>query len=576
MEQPVIICGLGGIGWAVLDYLRAAGLTAVAIDNRCRADDPRLAGVRLIQGDCRLPQVLLSAGVAQARGVIVLTSDDLMNISTTLTVRSLAPEARIVVRLFNQSLMARLGQVVQNVETVSVADLTAPILALTALTGAGLGTIPLTGGLRQVVELTAGEPPGLVGLPIAEIADRHRLRVLAHVPMHGAARFLRGVDPQARLERGDHLVVCGVPADMAPLLSHADEDLLPHLRWAGWLRRNGRVVVRTFSEVELPVKIATAVLLLSVLAGTIVYHQGMDMPVGKSLFRTISLMATVSHMHEEELIEEWQKVFASLVRLMGTALIAVFTAIITNYLVRARLGPALEIRRIPDCGHVVVCGLGNIGYRVVNELLQRHEQAVVIERAADNRFIHTVRRQGAAVLIGDATLPELLKQAHVEAARAVIACTDNQLANLEIALVAREINPRQHVVLRLADPELAQMLRDEANVRLALSTSALAAPAIVAGLFGERVPQLFLIAGRALAVVELTVQAGDHHIKDQTPAALAAEYRLLPLAINGATGQPLPEPWAAPLAEGDTLTAVIALPDLAQLLRRERAGNGRS
>ena len=570
MEQPVIICGLGGIGWAVLDYLRAAGLTAVAVDNRCRPDDPRLAGVRLIQGDCRVPQVLQEAGVAQARGVIVLTSDDLMNISTTLTVRSLAPETRIVVRLFNQSLMARLGQVVNNVEAVSVADLTAPILALTALTGAGLGTIPLPDGLRQVAELTAGDPPGLVGLAVGEVARQQGLHVLAHLPAHGPERFLLGVDAQARLERGDRLVVCGAPADLAPLLSSADEDLLPHPRWAGWLRRNGRVVAQTLSEVEPAVKIATAVLVLSVLAGTIVYHRGMDMPIGKSLFRTISLMATVSHMHEEELVEEWQKIFASLVRLMGTALIAVFTAILTNYLVRARLGPALEIRRIPDCGHIVVCGLGNIGYRVVNELLERKEQAVVIERAADNRFINTVRGQGAAVLIGDATLPELLKQAHVDAARAVIACTDKQLANLEIALVAREINPRQRVVLRLVDPELAQMMRDAGNVRLALSTSALAAPAIVAGLFGERVLQLFLIAGRALAVVELPVLAGDHHIKGQTPAALAQEYRLLPLAVAGAAGKPLPEPWTAPLAEGDTLTAVIALPDLAQLLRRER------
>ena len=43
---------------------------------------------------------------------------------------------------------------------------------------------------------------------------------------------------------------------------------------------------------------------------------------------------------------------------------------------------------------------------------------------------------------------------------------------LEIALLVREVNPQQRVVLRMADPHLAQTLREAANVRLALSTSA--------------------------------------------------------------------------------------------------------
>ena len=44
----------------------------------------------------------------------------------------------------------------------------------------------------------------------------------------------------------------------------------------------------------------------------------------------------------------WFSVFASVMRLMGAALIAAFTAILTNYLLRARLAGALEFRRIPD------------------------------------------------------------------------------------------------------------------------------------------------------------------------------------------------------------------------------------
>src|SRR5205807_864011 len=115
MDQPVILCGLGKVGWTVLDFLKAAGLSVVAIDLHAKPTDSRLAGVRFLQGDCRQKEVLDQAGVMSARGVIIITSDDLINISATLLIRSLNPNVRIVVRLFNQNMMLRLGKAVKNV-----------------------------------------------------------------------------------------------------------------------------------------------------------------------------------------------------------------------------------------------------------------------------------------------------------------------------------------------------------------------------------------------------------------------------------------------------------------------------
>src|SRR5207302_6806764 len=72
MEQPVIVCGLGQVGWRVLEYLRAAGLCVIAIDDRWQPTDPRLGKARLIRGDYRQREVLDEAGLAQARGVLIL------------------------------------------------------------------------------------------------------------------------------------------------------------------------------------------------------------------------------------------------------------------------------------------------------------------------------------------------------------------------------------------------------------------------------------------------------------------------------------------------------------------------
>src|SRR5262245_33081635 len=95
-EQPFVLCGLGRIGWRVVEYLQAAGLEVVVVDSRCAADDPRLRGARLVMGDCRRQEVLEEAGVPRCRGVLIMTNDDLVNISTALMVRHLHPDVRIV------------------------------------------------------------------------------------------------------------------------------------------------------------------------------------------------------------------------------------------------------------------------------------------------------------------------------------------------------------------------------------------------------------------------------------------------------------------------------------------------
>jgi len=247
MERPFILCGLGRIGWRVLEYLQASGLPVTVIDTRCDPKDPRLGKTRFVRGDCRHRDVLEQAGVAQARGVLIMTNDDLVNISTALMIRHLNADVRIVMRLFNQNLIARLGKAVKDVCALSTASLTAPLFALTALTGNALGTVRLEGvkdGLRQLAEwtITAGSP--LREQTIAAAA-RSEVQILAHLPVGGKGRILREIDPEARLAVGDRLIVCGEPQVITQLIE--GDATSPHVRWAGWLRRMGRVAWRTLA-----------------------------------------------------------------------------------------------------------------------------------------------------------------------------------------------------------------------------------------------------------------------------------------------------------------------------------------
>src|SRR5207248_11066583 len=180
-------------------------------------------------------------------------------------------------------------------------------------------------------------------------------------------------------------------------------DLLPGVMWAGALRRWVRTARRTLLEVDLSVKVATPILFATVFASTLIFRYGLNTTWGDSLYQTVSLMATGSEMHGEGR-PEWAKVFLSVLKLAGAALIAAFTAIFTNYLLRARLGGALEVRRVPDGGHVVVCGMGNIGYRVIEELTAIGERVAGIEKVNDNPSIATCRRKGVPSFVGDATV----------------------------------------------------------------------------------------------------------------------------------------------------------------------------
>jgi Trk K+ transport system NAD-binding subunit len=572
MDRPIILCGLGRMGARVLDYLHTAGLPVVVVDTVCKPDDPRLGGARLVSGDCRRREVLESAGVREGGGVLILTADDLLNISTALMVRSLNKDVRVVLRMFNQNLLSRLGKAVHNVFALSTSLLTAPILAMTALTGQALCTFRIDetpGGLRQLAELTVSAGSSLREKRIGTLSGPRAIHVLAHLPATGEPRFLLDVDPEARLEVGDRVVLCGEPRFLKPLLAGEEEEDV-QLQWASWLLRLGRVAWRTLLELDRAVLICTLVLLAVLAISTIVLHLSVKRySLPDAFLRTVSIMATGASMHEEEYNDLPSiRVFVSILRILGAVLMAAFTAIVTNYLLRARLGGAFEVRRIPEGGHFIVCGLSTVGFRVVEELLRMGERVVVIEQNLANRFVVTIRRLGAVVTIGDAGVSEVLKQVHAGAARAVVSATNNDMTNLEVALLVRELNPEQRVVLLLHDPQFAEMLRDAAGVRLAVSVAALAAHAFVAGLFGDRVASVFMLRERLFVVLDMVIGEQDPFV-GLAVRAVAVDYRFVPVALIRAGGSPVQPILPARLDAGDRMLGIIAMTDLDRLLRRQ-------
>ncbi len=571
MNRPVVLCGLGRVGWRVLDFLRGAGVPVIVLDLHIKPDDPRLTGVQVIRGDCRDLQALAQIDFAAVRGVLIVTSDDLVNVSAALLIRRINPDCRIVVRMFNQNLINRLGHAIRNITALSVSALTAPLLAVSALTGDSLGAFKLDSGPQQIAEIQIVEGSELVGRKLNDLAGQFHLLILAHETANTNIQLLQHIPSGVALSPGDRVIVCGRPDDLEPLLATGNGDLFSSVLWASWLKRIGRTVRRTLGEIDLAVKLGTVALFVTLFGSTLVFRFGIGVDWADGIYQTVSIVATGSDLKGEGR-DDWVKVFISFLKIAGAALIAGFTAIFTQYLVRAKLGGAFEARKIPDGGHIVVCGLGNVGFRCVEEFVRMGKQVVAIEKDAANTFAATVRRMGIAVIVGDATVAEVLRQARTDTARAVVAATSSELANLEIALLVRDKNPEQRVVVRLNDPQFAQAVREAANIKLALAIPALAAPAFAAALYGDRVQTLVSVGERTLAVVELQVQADDPCLHETSLLAAMVDYQFLPVAV---TGQPpfsldgIPKHYR--LKTADLLTVVIELTDLERMLRREKA-----
>src|SRR5262249_50004816 len=103
----------------------------------------------------------------------------------------------------------------------------------------------------------------------------------------------------------------------------------------------------------------------------------------------------------------------------------------------------------------------------------------------------------------------------------------------------------------------------------ALSVPALAAPAFVAGLFGDRVGSAFLMGDRVYAVVNLVINENDPFV-GHAVRAMAYDYRLQPVAVLSVQGPGSATTLsAARLSVGDRLVGIIALTDLDRLLRRQ-------
>jgi Trk K+ transport system NAD-binding subunit len=244
--------------------------------------------------------------------------------------------------------------------------------------------------------------------------------------------------------------------------------------------------------------------------GVIVFRYSLELSWIDSIYFVITTVTTVGY-GDISLKEapDIVKIFGNVLMIVGAASMAASFGIITDYLLKVHLQEIFGRRRKKMKNHMVLCGLGNVGFRVLEQLRKLDKEIVVVEKNEDCSFLSSARSLGAKVILGDIRLNETLEQANIKDAICLIAVSDEDLANLEAVMNAREINKDIRVVLRMFDQNLANKVQNSFNIETAFSTSALAAPAVAMAAVDPAVISSFYVGDDLMLNLQLEIQEGS-------------------------------------------------------------------
>lgn len=203
--------------------------------------------------------------------------------------------------------------------------------------------------------------------------------------------------------------------------------------------------------------------------------------------------------------------------------------------------------------HVILFGLGKVGLRVLQQLVALQQQAVVIEKDPNCPNFAYARHHGVPIRLGTAREERILEELNAAEAKSVICCTDDDLANLELAIDARKIRPDIRVVLRMYDQELAEKIRDTMNIDLAFSTAMLSAPLFATASMDPTVINSFYVDGRLLVVSRITALGGTR-LCSMKIAELVRGFQLVVVSQKRGEGAVFHPPLENTIEPGDVLT----------------------
>jgi K+:H+ antiporter len=136
----------------------------------------------------------------------------------------------------------------------------------------------------------------------------------------------------------------------------------------------------------------------------------------------------------------------------------------------AELPATVDVRTLT--GHVLIVGYGRVGRRIADALTMRDIPFVVAEQRRE--AVEDLRARGIPAVSGDASRAEVLVQGHVARAGMLVIATPDAASVPRMVEIARTLNPRIEIVIRVHSEEERDLFEREELGRVFMGEAELA------------------------------------------------------------------------------------------------------
>ncbi|WP_421655997.1 potassium channel family protein [Leptothermofonsia sp. ETS-13] len=550
-QSHFLVCGLGSLGQFCVAALKEFGVSVHAITTACPEswEITNLPGLvdSLLMGDCRQPDVLERAGVKDCRAVLIVTNDERVNIEAAFAVKLLNPEVRVVVRSTKQNLNQLLEQGLGNFVALDASQLPAPAFAIAALGSEIRGLIHLDAYMLLVVKVSIDTTHRWCDRRFLHELNTQTRRLLSHISAGSPlpVGFYQW-EPDARVQAGDQVAyievvdrftdLISVPSAGTPVKARSEAKPFWHkLRHFSSYHLGQKLVNWWQVTAQQPTKrVATVVgvtMLVLWLLGTLTFKLTNSQISLLSAFYTAGVMLLGSYdtvfgaLDPQDSFPVWMRIMNLTYMLAGTASIAVLYALLTETLLVAKFQLPKKRPPVPLQGHVILIGLGRLGRRVATFLQQMRQPLVGVS----NVPLESTILPSMPLVVGD--LANSLSKVNLATARSVVIATDDEMANLELGLMAHAANPDCALVIRTFDPRFSASIDGLLPYAKVLCAYDLAADAFVATVFGENVLSLLRLNEQTVLVIEYMIKSEDM-LNRRLLAEVAYGYGVVPVLYH--------------------------------------------
>jgi len=214
---------------------------------------------------------------------------------------------------------------------------------------------------------------------------------------------------------------------------------------------------RLFSRLILPV----AMLLLTILFGTAGYMVIEHFNFLEALYMTVITISTVGFT-EVKPLSDTGRIFTIFLILVNLGLFTYFVTLLTRFFsdgefikLYKQIKMENSIQQLKE--HVIICGFGRNGKESAQILFNNKIPFVVLEEK--NELEKDIEFDVLHFMKGDATKDEVLLEAGIKNARALITSLPVDADNLFVVLTAKQLNPNLKVISRASQDSSVKKLK---------------------------------------------------------------------------------------------------------------------